>query len=104
MTLFRAFFQENKLLTTLPSSLYVKYPHITTDAGVHSGLPHIKNTRILTSDVFRAQIQGYSLNQMLMEFKEIGVPVSKQELEEAIGFTIELLNIFNEKDSSKRAK
>lgn len=104
MTLFQAFFQENKLLTPVPRSLFVKYPHITTDPDVHSGLPHIKNTRITTSDVFRGQIQGYSLDQMLMEFKEIGVPVSKKELEEAIGFTIELLNIFNEKDSSKGKK
>lgn len=104
MSLFQAFFQENKLLTAIPSSLFANFPQITTNPDIHSGLPHIKGTRILATDVFRAQIQGYSFDQMLMEFKEMEVPVSKSQLEQAFSFTVELLHLFNEKEASKRTK
>lgn len=75
-----------------PSYLLAKFKSITTTPEIHSGLPHIKNTRILAADIFRAIVKGYSYERILMDFKEIGVSVSKRDLEDAFNFTVSWLN------------
>ncbi len=97
--------QEGDLIPSIPTSLQATFPHIVTDPAIHAGWPHIKGTRILAVDVFRAQVKGYSSTQMIMEFKEMGVSVSEKELDEAFRFTLEWLrDSTHGKKSSKASK
>ena len=74
-------FPEKKQLPIIPKRLFSQFPNIVSDPGIHSGWPHIKGTRILAPDIFRAQVQGYSLDKMIMEFSEMGVKITEKQLE-----------------------
>ncbi len=104
MTMMQVFFPEESKLPYLPKSLFSKYGCIVSDPAIHSSWPHIKGTRILASDILRAQIQGYSLQKMIMQFKEMGISVDKEALIEACKFTIEWMHLLNEKKSPKTSK
>ena len=98
-------YPEGKSIPTIPRNLITNFSNIICDSDIHSGWPHIKGTRILATDIFRSQVQGYSLNNMIMEFKEMGVLVSKEQLEEAFLFTLEWLRYsLNEEKNSKTSK
>lgn len=101
MTIIQVFFPENNILPFLSRQLFDRFPYITSDPTIHSGWPHIKGTRILASDILRGIIQGYSLETMIMQFKEMGIKVSKEALIEACKFTVEWMYLLNEKKTSK---
>lgn len=98
------FFPEQNTLPFMSKKLFSEYPSIKSDPDIHSGWPHIRGTRILASDVLRAQIQGYSIEAMRMQFQEMGVSVKNEALTEACRFTIEWMHILNEKEASKAAR
>lgn len=100
----QVFFPEYNTLPFMPKKLFSEYLSIVSDPDIHSGWPHIKGTRILASDVLRAQIQGYSIEAMLMQFQEMGVYVKKEALTEACRFTIEWMHSLNEKETPKVAR
>ena len=82
------------------NNIFSKYPNVVSDYKIHSGWPHIKGTRILASDIFRAVAKGSTYNDLIMDFKQMDISVSKGALEEAVRFTIDLLHYFNEKKTS----
>lgn len=100
----QVFFPKENTRLSLPKNLFSEYKYISSDPAIHAGWPHIKSTRILASDILRAQIQGYSLDTMILQFKEMGISVTKGALIEACKFTIEWMHILNEKESSKATK
>jgi len=53
MTL-QVLFPENNSIPQIPNKLFQDFPNIVSDPEIHSGWPHIKGTRILAMDIFRA--------------------------------------------------
>lgn len=96
----------NDFIKFLPkSSLLTEFPHIAIDPLVQGGQPHIKGTRILASEVFIAQLEKISLDKLIMEYKQIDVHVSKEQLQEAFQFTLASISRYlHEKKTSKRNK
>jgi len=92
-------FPEGDVIPQLPIDLQTEFPHIITDQEIHAGWPHIKGTRILAIDIFRAQVKGYSFSKMIMDFKEMGITVSEKELLEAFRFIVEWLRLDAQKAS-----
>lgn len=85
------------------SSLLSEYSHIAIDPLIQGGQPHIKGTRILASEVFIAQLEKISIDKLLLEYKHIGVDVTKDQLREAFKFTLEsIARYLNERKTSKR--
>ena len=95
---------EGDLIPHIPTKFQAEFPHVVSDPHIHGGWPHIKGTRILAMDIFRAQVKGYSFNKMIMDFKEMGIKVSEQELKEAFRFILEWLRYVDEKESAKTSK
>lgn len=96
-------FQGN--LPPVPKKLLLDYPNIAINPEIHSGLPHIKGTRILAFDIFRSQVKGHSINSMILDFKTMGVIVSEKQLEEAVRFTLDWLHdIIHGQKTSKASK
>lgn len=104
MTSTQVFFPKENSLPSIATKLLNQFPNIAIDPDIHSGWPHIKGTRVLATDILRAQIQGYSLETMIMEFKEMGVKVTKEQLVEACRFTIKWMNYLDEKKASKSSR
>jgi uncharacterized protein (DUF433 family) len=104
MSMMQVFYPESNLLPSLPPSILSRYHFINRDPQIHGGWPHIKGTRILASDIFRAQIQGHSLEDIRMQFMEMGVKVSKEALMEACSFTLEWMFHLNETSTTKASR
>lgn len=86
----------------IPKKLIRSYPAIAISPRIRSGWPHIKNTRILATDIFRAQVKGSTYATLLEDFRGMGVKINKEAFEQAYGFTIEWLNyLYNAKKGSK---
>lgn len=92
------------ILRFIPRGLLSDYKSIATNPEIHGGQPHIKGTRILALDVLLGQLQGYSLDKMILEFKEMGVKVKKDQMIEARQFSIDWLHSLNEKKAAKTSK
>ena len=99
MTSINALFTEGN--PKIPKKIIESYPYIVIDQSVNSGWPHIKNTRILATDIFKAQVKGYSYNSLIEDFKSMGVQINKKALEQAYMFTIEWLHYLNAKKNSR---
>ena len=99
MTSLNALFNEGKTVPIVPNKLLKSFTYIATDPAVRSGWPHIKNTRILVTDIFRAQVKGNSPEALLKDFEEMGVKVKRSALDEAYRFTVEWLFYLNERES-----
>ena len=97
-------FPNGDTVPPIPAKFQTAFPHIITDPGIHAGWPHIKGTRILAIDIFRAQVKGYSFNKMLMDFKEMGITVSEIELKEAFKFILEWWIYIDGKESAKTSR
>lgn len=93
---------EGKFNLKLPSSFVNRFPNINLDPNIHSGRPHIKGTRVLAADIFKANaIKGYSLGKIRMEFKEMGIDLDEKILDEAISFTLSLLQYIKSGNKDK---
>ncbi len=103
MTASQIFNQGNIDIPKFPINIWNNYPHIISDPEIHGGWPSIKGTRIIATDILRSQIEGYSLDAMIMEFKQIGATVTKEMLQEAIDFSIDWLHFLKNETTSKRA-
>ncbi len=101
MTSLQILFAEGKTKPAIPEKLFHRYPAISSDLKIHSGYPHIKGTRILVLDIFRALMKGTSLNSISKEFKSMNITVKRESLEEAYRFTVDWLHYLNEKEISK---
>lgn len=99
MTSMKALFTEGKKRPSIPQELFNTFPHISSDPEIRSGWPHIKGTRVLVTDIFRAQIKGYSFDTLLSDLNSMGIKIKKIALEEAYRFTIEWLHYLNEKET-----
>lgn len=73
----------------IPSSIFIKYKYITVDPAIQSGRPHIRGTRVIASDVFVAQMEKITLDQLIIDYKRLGINVTKEQLREAFEFTLE---------------
>lgn len=91
MTL-QVLFSEGNNIPQIPNKLFEDYPNIKIDPKIQGGWPHIKGTRIVATDIFRAQVAGNSLQKMIMEFREMGSTVTEEQLEEAFRFTLAWLS------------
>jgi uncharacterized protein (DUF433 family) len=103
MTSLQALFTEGKKKPTIPTKLFTAFPLISSDPAILSGWPHIKGTRVLVTDIFKAQIKGYSYDSLISDFNSMGVKINKSALKEAYLFTIEWLHCLNEKNSFRTA-
>lgn len=101
MTSLNALFSEGKSAPAVPQKIIKSFRYISIDPQIRSGWPHIKNTRILVTDVFKAQVKGSSFESLLSDFKEMGIKIDKKALEEAYMFTIEWLHYLNAKKTSR---
>lgn len=88
----------------ISQNLLQKYTNIAVNPQIHSGWPHIQNTRILAVDIFRAIVKGYTYERITMDFKEMGVRVTKIELEDAFNFTLSWLNEASNEREKKASK
>lgn len=88
----------------IPQNLLQKYTNIVVSPQIRSGRPHIQNTRILAVDIFRANVKGYTYDRLIMDFKEMGVKVTKRELEDAFNFTLSWLNEASNEREKKASK
>jgi uncharacterized protein (DUF433 family) len=103
MTATQIFNQGSTEIPNFPINIWRNYPHIISDPEIHSGWPSIKGTRIIATDILRSQIEGYTLDAMLMEFKQLGAKVTKEMLQEAIDFSIDWLHFLKNEKTSNRA-
>lgn len=101
MTSLQLLFSQHNKAPNVPDRLLKTYRYISVNKNIHSGWPHIKNTRILTLDVLKASLRENSIDTMLLGYSELGINVKKQAIEEALQFTIDWLHEVNEKTSSK---
>lgn len=102
MSTYQYWYPEGKLSISIPSSLFKKYNRISSDNEIHSGWPHIKGTRILTSEVFRNWAEYKYPEQMVKQYKAVGVRVSTNDLNQAFRFMIAWMH--KELNESKRSK
>ncbi|PIZ63969.1 hypothetical protein CO051_03710 [Candidatus Roizmanbacteria bacterium CG_4_9_14_0_2_um_filter_39_13] len=100
MTSLNALFNEGEHLPLIPSKLLRSFSFISTDPKIRSGWPHIKNTRVLVTDIFRAQVRGNTIESMVKDFKSMGIKINSEALEEAYKFTLEWLHYLNEKEKN----
>lgn len=85
------------------TSLLDEFPSVGIDPMIHSGQPHIIGTRILASEVFIAQLEKITLDQLLMEYRSMDIKVEKKQLQEAFRFTLESIKRFlDEKKTTKK--
>lgn len=86
-------------------SLVSKYKYISINSEIQSGLPCIKGTRIVVFEVFIAQMQGYSIDKLILDYKEMKTPVTREKLLEAFEFSAEVVSRFiHEKRASAKSK
>jgi len=86
--------ESREFLQFIPSSILSKYKYIAIDPSIQGGMPHIKGTRVIVFDVFIAQMEKISLNQLIMEYKNMGTTVTNNQLKEAFEFSLEALSKF----------
>ena len=95
-------FPETISLPFVPNKLFQQFPNISSDPDIHAGWPVIKGTRILATDIFRAQVRGDSTDELIMQFKEMGIKnVTKNILNEAFRFTLKWMESLDEKKAKK---
>lgn len=105
MTMLQVLFPETITLPYISKNLFQQFPNITSDPKIHAGWPVIKGTRILATDIFRAQVEGHSVSELTMQFKEMGIKnISKDILNEAFRFTIKWMNSLDEKKSLRTSR
>lgn len=102
MTATQIFNQGDMDIPKFPINIWKIYPNIISDPQIHSGWPSIKGTRIIATDILRSQVEGYSLDAMIMEFKQIGATVTKKMLQEAIDFSIDWLHFLKNETTSRK--
>lgn len=100
MTSLNALFNEGENLPSIPNKLLRSFTFISTDPKIRSGWPHIKNTRILATDIFKAQVRGITVESMVKDFKSMGIKINREALEEAYKFTLEWLYYLNGKEKN----
>ena len=101
MTSLNALFNEGRRVPTIPTELIDSFSYIAVDPKIRSGWPHIVNTRILATDIFKAQVKGITHESLLADFKDLGVKIDKKALEEAFIFTLRWMHYLDEKETSK---
>ncbi len=91
----QALFQELGVIPQLNKNLLSKYPDIAIDPEIQSGWPCIKGTRVRVIDIFRATVKGYSNKKIIMQFQEMDVKLTNEQLNQAFSFTLEWINSLN---------
>lgn len=95
MTHLQSLFQDIGNMPQLKKSLLSKYPYVAMDPEIQSGWPCIKETRVRVVDIFRATVKGYSNKKIIMQFKEMDVNLTTEQLNQAFCFTLEWINFLN---------
>lgn len=104
MTQMQVLFSESGQIPQLKRNLISKYPDISTDPAIQGGWPIIKSTRVLAFDIFRARIKGYSSQDIIMQFKEMDVHLTLEQLNQAFSFTLEWLYSLHAKKKIRTTK
>lgn len=98
-------FPEKTNLPYLSNNLLQQFPEIVSDPNIHSGWPVIKGTRILATDIFRAQVEEHSAEELILQFKEIGIKhITSNIINEAVRFTLKWMSSLDEKKSQKTSR
>lgn len=93
MSLSQYLIPQGSLPKVIPSYLFKRYTRIASDPDIHSGWPHIRGTRVLTSDVFKNWLQFNQIDRLAKEYKSIGAKVSDNDLNQALEFMIAWMSI-----------
>ncbi|HCS78574.1 TPA: hypothetical protein DIV55_02420 [Patescibacteria group bacterium] len=104
MTNLQQIFSDTSGNPTFHKSLLTKYPTVSINPNIQGGWPVIKGTRVTTIDIFRAIIKGHSPESIILQFKEMGVSLNKDQLDNAFRFSLEWLYFLHAKREKKATK